>query len=242
MKNNKILQKLYTQDQETLFSDIISTYQKQWYCTVNYLYFAVMIMNNLFDEGKENKLFQSMVMDGDFLLPDGIALQCIYRKNFWKQLPNLNWTDFAPFFLNKLKEQWIKFNLILYWGLKSYKDKVLDYIKTNFDLQPQIYIDWYSQFDFSLLDKHKWQNNIILLWLGQKVWVWVEENMDKIKEYNLLVFNQWGTFDFWGWYEKRAPKILRTLKAEWIRRLLVNPKKNFQKFMISLKFFRYILK
>jgi exopolysaccharide biosynthesis WecB/TagA/CpsF family protein len=65
-------------------------------------------------------------------------------------------------------------------------------------------------------------------------------NKDRIREYWLIVMNQAGTFDFWVGEQKRAPKIIRKLKLEWLWRLIFDPKRNMKKVLSTLTIFKYI--
>lgn len=107
-----IFTKLYTKNKECACKDILKTYAENGFCVVNYLYFANLVSNGILGKTSLNKPFLHAITSGDFLLPDGIALQMYYKKYFGFDLPNLNGTDFSLYFLQSLKNQ--EFNLILY--------------------------------------------------------------------------------------------------------------------------------
>ena len=65
-------------------------------------------------------------------------------------------------------------------------------------------------------------------------------NKDTIRQHRLIVLNQAGTFDFRVGEQKRAPKFIRTLKLERLRRLISDPKRNVKKVVSTLALFRYI--
>jgi N-acetylglucosaminyldiphosphoundecaprenol N-acetyl-beta-D-mannosaminyltransferase len=52
----------------------------------------------------------------------------------------------------------------------------------------------------------------------------VIEIMEKAKNIKLWL-GIWSSFDYFIWFQKRAPKIFRTLGIEWLYRLLTWPKK-----------------
>jgi UDP-N-acetyl-D-mannosaminuronic acid transferase (WecB/TagA/CpsF family) len=68
----------------------------------------------------------------------------------------------------------------------------------------------------------------------------------------LLVFTVGWLFDFlaWEWtkkwrkkwVQKRAPKIVRKMKLEWLWRLITDPKRNYKKVKNSFAIFPYILR
>lgn len=141
-----MLEKLYTKDNTQLLSDIDEIYKKKKYCIVNFLYFANAIQYNLFDLPKYkthplNTAYERALHDGDFLLPDGIALQVWYylSKKLWKKslsnksvnhwvnssidnlstqksstrIHNLNGTDFTPIALAYFTKKY-RVNLFVY--------------------------------------------------------------------------------------------------------------------------------
>lgn len=62
------------------------------------------------------KVYQQAILDADVVLPDGIALQIFYFLAKKKWLNNLNGTDFCPYFLSYVKEEYADrgMNVILY--------------------------------------------------------------------------------------------------------------------------------
>lgn len=201
--------------------------------------------------------YKKALLASDFLLPDWIALQVFYwlavklnkisSKNAC--LNNLNWTDFCLSFFDKLaKEKWKEsIQVLLYWAHQE------ELVKTKIVLEKKgykvVYIqNWYDNLDWSLVKQSIWDDNkkfsILLVWRTtpdypiQEIRAW--SNLDKICENNLLVFNQWWTFDFWAWKQKRAPKIIISCKLEWLWRLIQDPKRNWKKILNSLQLFSYI--
>ena len=276
-----VLSKLFTWNKQEAFDEIIKQYEKQQFCTINFLYLATAIMNNLFEELKQKvpnekyeiqKLYKKNVLESDFLLPDGIGLQIFYwiLKKYSKlkkkekinihneyknknRIDNLNWTDFIPSFLENLTHKfWTqKICLILYGTYKDVIEKTEKYFSYKW-FNVVYYQDGYSEFD-----RHQFEEkikeysdtiNILLVsrWTPlQENRVW--ENLTKIQKHNLIVFTWGWLFDHLTWKQKRACKIIRILKLEWLRRLIINPKNKMQKEKIKNSFlwfkqlFRYLL-
>lgn len=241
LMNKSILNKLYTQDSSQLVQEIFNIHKKQWYCVVNFLYFANIEANKLFDENRKNISYEKALINWDFLLPDGIALQLVYQRTKGHKVPNLNWTDFTPIFLNALSSNTTQ--IILYWTFDKYLDKAKEYIETKLNKKVIYHQEWYSEFDFNKIQNiDKTKINILLVWRWTpRQEIRVDQNIDTIKSLWLIVMNVWWLFDFWWWMDKRAPLIVRKLKWEWLWRLLLNPKKNFKKVLNSLLFLKYII-
>jgi UDP-N-acetyl-D-mannosaminuronic acid transferase (WecB/TagA/CpsF family) len=72
--------------------------------------------------------------------------------------------------------------------------------------------------------------------------LWTSRNYQKIQQNKLLVINTWGLFDFIAWAQKRAPKFVRKMKLERLRRLITDPKRNWKKVKNTLTLPKYILK
>jgi len=112
------LQKISTKNAQETTDDIVDVYTNQWYCVVNFIYFSQIVSQHVFSatnnkRTEKEKEYRKLILKSDFLLPDWIALQVFYYlANFFKAidsdkrwLPNLNWTDFTPHFLNSIKQK-----------------------------------------------------------------------------------------------------------------------------------------
>lgn len=194
-------------------------------------------------------LYQTAILDADVVLPDGIALQLFSYLAKKKRLKNLNGTDFCPYFLLHIKDQHPDkaMNVILYGTYPHLLEKTKEL------LLKQWYNVVYAQDGYTNLDWEnvelalKWRTNAINILLVARATpdypiqeIWTLANKQQVKDYGLLVMNQWGTFDFWVGNQKRAPKLIRYIKMEWLRRLMSDPKRNFKKVVSSLAILKYI--
>ncbi len=257
------LQKISTTDFTETSDDIISVYNNQWHCVVNFIYFSQLVSQKVFSSAKKKtekeKEYKKLILKADFLLPDGIALQIFYYcavllgiiKSDKKRIPNLNWTDFTPYFLNDIKQKYWsqRINLLLYWSTP----KVVEKVKENLSLKWYNVIynqDWFSEFDREraedALNEYVDTTNILLVARSTPKIPLQElrtsRNYQKIQDNKLLVMNVWWLFDFIAWVQKRAPKLFRKLKIEWLRRLCSQPKRNYKKVLNSLMIIPYIFR
>ena len=255
------LQKISTTNFQETADNIVSTYDEQWHCVVNFIYFSQIVSQHVFSSAKKKtekeKEYKKLLLKADFLLPDGIALQIFYylATLFWtiksdkKWIPNINWTDFTPFFLNNLKQKYWsqRINLLLYWSTP----KVVEKVKENLSLKWYNIIysqDWFSEFDREkaeeALDEYVDTINVLLVARSTPKIplqeLWTSRNYQKIQEDKLLVMNIWGLFDFIAWVQKRAPKLFRKMKIERLWRLCSQPKRNRKKVANSLMIIPYI--
>lgn len=255
------LKKIATSDFQQTVDNILSLYNEQWYCVINFIYFSQIVSQQVFKSPQKKtdtkKEYKKLILKSDFLLPDWIALQTFYYfanilkaiQSDKKRLPNVNWTDFTPFFLQNIKQRFWnqKINLILYWSTPSIAEKVCEYYKRKW------YNVIYVQDGFSELSRKdvetilkEYQDTLNILLVARSTpkipiqELWTSRNYQKIQENKLLVMNVWWLFDFIGWAQKRAPKIIRKLKLEWFWRLCSQPKRNYKKVINSLMLFPYI--
>ncbi|MDD5769823.1 MAG: WecB/TagA/CpsF family glycosyltransferase [Candidatus Gracilibacteria bacterium] len=237
-----IFTKLYSKDKKQALKDILQEYHKKGFLIVNYLYFANLVSNGIIGGKKINKDFLNAISFGDFLLPDGIALKLYYKKYFQIDSNNINGTDFSNYLFQNLDKN--DFNLILYGSEKEVIKKASENIEKKYNLKVSYFQDGFSEFNFEVLKTlPKGKINIFMVGLGTpKQEIWVKNNIDNIRKYNLLTFTQGGTFDFWAGNEKRAPKIFINLKLEWLWRFITNPKKNFKKVWYSFYLFYFLAK
>jgi UDP-N-acetyl-D-mannosaminuronic acid transferase (WecB/TagA/CpsF family) len=126
----------------SLVNDLLKTYEEQMFAVVNFLYFAQIISQRLFEEGKDKtekqREYKKILLKADYLLPDGIALQIFYYlANLFKGihsskrwLDNLNGTDFTLYFLNEVKKRYgnQKICLLLYGAPPKGIEKASEYI------------------------------------------------------------------------------------------------------------------
>ena len=259
-----ILQKFSTTNAQETSDNIVNVYSNQWHCVVNFIYFSQIVSQHVFSSTnkkrtEKEKEYRKLLLKADFLLPDWIALQIFYYlavtlrviESDKKWLPNLNWTDFTPYFLNDLKQKFWnqRINILLYWSIP----KVVEKVKENLTLKwyNVIYIqDWFSEFDREKVEEalSEYVDTINVLLVARSTpKIPIQElrtsrNYHKIQEDKLLVMNVWWLFDFIAWVQKRAPKLLRTLKLEWLRRLCSQPKRNIKKVLNSLMIIPYIFR
>ena len=268
----QFLSLLFTWNQQAAYDEIVKIYQHKHSCMVDYMYFANLYSKKLFEQHTAQYMlssFQDMLLDGykkmnktqictvyqdavshaDVLLPDGIALQVYYflAKKYW--LTNLNGTDFAPYVLDSLAQQFgrDKLRLVLYGTYPHLLQKTKEFLQAKW-YQVVYAQDGYSNLDWNqvslTLPPLDWCVNVLLVARATADYpiqeIWSYANMDRIHSLRLLVMNQAGTFDRWVGEQKRPPKIIRILRLEWFWRFILDPKRNYKKVIASLGIVHYI--
>lgn len=266
-----ILEKLFTWNSEQASEQIINQYQKNWFAIVNFIYFAVIVAQKLFSTRRKTEIqknYKKILLKSDFLFPDGIALQIFYylARLFYRVkwpiywLSNLNWTDFVLYFLEYIKTKFgnQKICLLMFGTYPHILEKAKEHI--SYKWYNVIYTqDWFSNFNnkkwFTELNRQKvkeslsWYHdtiNILLVAMSTpktpRQELWTADNLQEIKDHNLIVINTWWLFDRWAWVQKRAPKIVRDIKLERLWRLILDPQRNYKKVIYTLSCFKYVFK
>lgn len=268
----KILSTLFTWNAEWASIHIMDIYQNNGFCIVDYMYFANVAGKRLFDTYRipfvvddfrdlllsgyktidKNIIYscyQKSILDANVVLIDGIALQLFYYLDQKKWIPNLNGTDFCPYFLSYVKNTISDkpINILLYGTYPHLLEKTKTYLlRQGYNV---IYAqDWYTNLDWDNIDlalKGRQQHINILLVARTTPEYPIQEirtftNKFFIKHHWLIVLNQWGTFDFWVGEQKRPPRYVRKIKLERLWRLISDPKRNIKKVLSSLALFKYI--
>lgn len=258
----QILEKTFTGSADEAVNTILSTYQQEEFSVINFIYFANIVAQRLFedkDKTEKEREYKKILLKSDFLLPDGIALQIFYfcaklfkrieTSRSW--LNNLNGTDFVPYFLAETKKKYgnHKLCLLLYGAKEHFLQKATE--KLRLQGYNVIYTqEGYSDFDRDAAQEalQEYQDTINILLIARSTpkiplqELRTSRNYQKIQQHKLLVFNTGGLLDFIAGAQKRAPKLRRILKLEWLHRLLSDPQRNSKKVWNSLAILPYFLK
>lgn len=200
------LNKLYTQDKNKLYKDIWQHQNNNDTTLINFLYFANVVKNHLPNRKKDiqQKTYYNNLMSSDFLLPDGIALQTFYRVAHklgyvpTKKIPNLNGTDFVPYFLDKAQKDRKKMLIHLYGASEETIQKAKKYFKQYANIG-------YTHHGYGNLDDKEIQElvqklspthtNILLIGRGTPT---QENRAHKYQHFlsHTMIFTVGGLFDF----------------------------------------------
>ncbi len=261
-KIKKILTTIYTHDKDKAKNEILQHYKQHWRGIINFIYFANIKKFLLATptKTKENNTqsvnYANALTEGNFLLPDGIALKLYLKKKIHHTIYNLNGTDFTPYLLKTITQQ--KTHLAFYTVYdekigKKKEDfkKVQKYIIKHFNPHTiKGFLSHYKKrgkdFDFDAytqsLSKETYDIKVLIVWLWTPFQeIWVNQHKDFFQKHNILVINAGGIFDFRSGFEKRAPKRVRRIKGERLWRFFQNPKKNLGKVLTSLNLFKELM-
>ena len=236
--------KLCKEDKKDCAKKILETYKNIRFGIVNFAYFAVLVKGWILD-GKCNEFWKDF-LKADLILPDGIALRLRAKKKFNVNLHNLNWDDFLRQFFAWLDKEGMDYKVVGYWGkadpqlMQKTKQEFAKISQKGFEK----FFHGYGELPWQELEDLKNYEGlkILLQSRGGPQEHWTVENLDKIQEYGFFVFNVGWLFDHRAWAEPRPPKLIQKAKLEWLRRLVLDPKKNWSKVKSSFRVFKEILR
>lgn len=235
---------------------IVHQYLTQGSVVVNFLYFANVMKARLIEEQTEERqqAYIQALVQGDFLLPDGIALQLFYRRTaLWLQekvwLHNLNGTDFIPLLLTRIVAEFSQAHIAIYSSydpvIGKWEERLMKWV-TNFEAHFGRSIDFFSHNDYrkSNIDDFPRNdylescadqpNRILLVCKGTPHQeLRVARNHQRFMDAWVLVINAGGRIDYLSWFERRAPqRVVKARVLETFWRVATQPKKNAKKFLV----------
>ncbi|HNM67921.1 MAG TPA: WecB/TagA/CpsF family glycosyltransferase [Chitinophagales bacterium] len=198
---------------------LLSEWQNNKYLIVHFMYYASLELI------RKDEIYAQTMSISDYVLVDGIGMQLYFKWALDEKMNNLNGTDLSPVLIDKLYKKNIP---IVFYGTtkeqisacnanlsRQYGQSILSY-----------YQDGYSKLDWSQVKP----NSVLFVGKGTPLQeIWTSENFQQIKYNNIFVITVGGYFDFLSGLYIRAPKLIRTLKLEWLWRTMLHPTRHYQK-------------
>lgn len=214
---------------ENVIKKVKDKKEEKGYTIAHYMYWVSFV------KSKKNSNYMEALKDSDFIFPDGIGLLTYIKILYNKKVLNLNGTDLNPILLDCFNEQ--KYNISLYGTTEKSIVKCAEKLKLR-GININYYQDGYSELAWDMINK----NSVLFVGKGSpNQEIWVKNNINMIKEKQLIVVTVGGYFDFESEFYTRAPNWVRKIKCEWIFRIIDNPKLQIPKYVNNLYFFPYIL-
>jgi exopolysaccharide biosynthesis WecB/TagA/CpsF family protein len=174
------------------------------------------------------------------VLPDGIGVDIAAKTLCGKPFPaNLNGTDFIPALLSFITKP-------LKVAMLGARPDVLDKATEEFTRKTP----WHEFVAVSdgYFDKDHCENvlsqladinpDIVLIAMGSPVQeLWIQENIRP--QHGRVVFSVGALFDFVSETVPRAPKLVRTLRCEWIFRLIKEPRRLWRRYILGNPLFLF---
>ncbi len=261
MNYPSISKKLFRGTKGQARENIKKTCQTRWLCVVNFLYFAQAMKFKIYEREGE---YKTALLKSDILCIDGIAMQIfdwVWQFFFWwkrEWTENLNGTDFLPYILEQTREQ--KVGIIMYTVydplINKGPERMDKWLQKLQKIYPHIDIIFAHQTIFQkrgddfpfdeCIDsikkaQGKYDHVLLLNGIGGPIQeIRTEQYKNKFEHTDIIIMNNWATLDYYSGFEKRAPRrVVKMRIGETIRRTIVQPKKNFEKFLTMFRIVLY---
>jgi exopolysaccharide biosynthesis WecB/TagA/CpsF family protein len=180
------------------------------------------------------------VLSGNLVLPDGLGLDLASRVSHGESFPaNLNGTDFVPALLTFMDGP-------KRIGLIGGRYDVVEKAAKNFRLHAPwhefiVISDGYFDKENSgdiVAEIARQKLDVLIVGMGTPLQeAWVAANI--APEHARLVLTVGALFDFVSGTVPRAPSLMRTLRLEWVYRLLQEPGRLWRRYLLGVPLFLY---
>jgi len=188
----------------------------------------------------KNKEYKNVLNGCDLLLNDGIGVELAAMFKGIRFKDNLNGTDLIPLILNELSNSG---KIFLLGGKDGVAEKAMnELVKEKLNV-----VGFHNGFfldDKKIVNEINYSNaNILVLGMGvPKQEIWLNENIGDLSNIKLAIAGG-AILDFISKSIPRAPKWVRAIRLEWFFRLILEPKRMWQRYLIgNVKFVYYIIK
>lgn len=178
----------------------------------------------------EDETFFKALNQADTLFRDGIGLEILYRMRGQSAGLNLNGTDLIPKLLSTCNGR----SIALYGTQEPYLGQAIHTITST--LAPQSTIHSANGFlaaaEYITLAQQQ-KPTLIVLGMGMPKQEQVAAQLRDQLDFPCLIVCGGAIIDFLGGKVTRAPEWMRNLKAEWIYRLALEPKRLFRRYVLG---------
>jgi exopolysaccharide biosynthesis WecB/TagA/CpsF family protein len=184
-----------------------------------------------------NKEFYDALKNVELVFRDGIGAKWLLQ--YYKILPgyNANGTDLIPLILQKHKNK----NIVCIGTSEPYLSKSVASLRSR-GINITAFLDGFHDFNFieTFLKKNK--PDIVVLGMGMpKQELFVQHLKNSTFEIPVTLICGGAILDFYAERFNRAPTYIRKVGLEWLFRLVKEPKRLFNRYVIGIPIFLYLL-
>lgn len=188
----------------------------------------------------KDKQYKNLLNKCDLLLNDGIGIRLGLKLKGLKEKENMNGTDLIPKIIELSANN--NSNMYLLGGVEGVAKKASEKIKEKWK-NAKIAGEHSGFFDKEEEEEiiNEIVNNkidVLIVGMGAPLQEkWIYDNWDKLQSVKIIVAGG-AILDFISEKVTRAPMWVRKLNMEWVYRLLLEPKRLFDRYVIgNFKFF-----
>ncbi len=178
--------------------------------------------------------YAAALQRSDLVLPDGIGIEIAAKMQGDAIVENLNGTDLTPDLLKVAARKGLK--VFLLGGKPGTAEAAANAICDKIpDLQIAGTRNGYEGVadPIAAIDHiNRSGADILLVAMGVPLQeLWLDRHKSKLKPRISMAVG--GLFDFWAGNVRRAPKVVRQVKMEWMWRLLMEPRRMAKRYLIG---------
>ena len=184
---------------------------------------------------KKDRNFETILINNDINLPDGIGMKIAGLFEGYTLNENLNGTDLFPLLMDSCQN----------WGSSVYllgasQDVLNDLVQKCNSTWSKLkvvgyhhgYFDKQTESKAVLNDIKSVNPDLLFVSFGMPLQEqWISRHFDEINA--KVIFATGGLFDFYSGHIKRAPKYLRSIGLEWLYRLYLQPGRLWKRYIIG---------
>jgi exopolysaccharide biosynthesis WecB/TagA/CpsF family protein len=196
-----------------------------------------------FNISRKNDKYLEAINSSDLLLNDGVGIKIACILNGLRQKENLNGTDLIPEFIKIASEKGKK--IFLLGGEEGIAKRVQTILNGKYSdvLITGVHSGFFSEEDeiklIELIDKS--EAEILILGMGvpkQELWAFNKKvGFKRVK----VIISGGAILDFLANKVQRAPVFLRIIGMEWVYRLLQEPKRLANRYIIGNAIFLFTI-
>lgn len=189
---------------------------------------------------KSNKRLLSILNSSSFVHADGTG---IYFAAKWLGKPKIerfNWTDYAETFLSECSQN--NWSIFFLGSDSNTIAKMKNKLKLKYpDLNISGILNGYDDINDKTVEIiNKTSPDILWVGLGTpKQELWIYENFSNLN--TTIIQSVGGLFDFLAGSRFRGPEFIRKIGLEWLVRVLQHPTKYFDRYILGIPIFFYLL-
>jgi exopolysaccharide biosynthesis WecB/TagA/CpsF family protein len=164
----------------------------------------------------------------EIILRDGVGIKMFLRLYGISGGENMNGTDFIPQLLQAFKSKKI---VLFGTRLTNLASAANEMRSQGFNIQYTL--DGFHPVDHYITTALALKADIILLGMGMPRQEMIADRLREALSHGCLIINGGGSIDFMSKHVPRSPRLMRTLGLEWLFRLVLEPRRLFNRYVLG---------
>lgn len=176
----------------------------------------------------EDPSFVAGLESSDYILRDGVGMEILLTRLNQNPGINLIGTDLIPRIISRCKGK----RIALFGTQEPFLSKAKQHlIKQGATVVSTV--DGFRSNDYYVAKAKAIPAEVIVMGMGMPKQELTAQCLKRQLPYNAIIINGGGIIDLWGKKVKRAPRLWRKFKLEWLFRLLIEPRRLFRRYTLG---------